>query len=63
MALLRDAPRNATVTATEPTRLLVIDRDDFLSAVTGSSLSHDATEHIVQQRERPAGDEDTGPRT
>lgn len=35
LALLRDAPRAATVTALEPCRLLRIERDDFLAAVTG----------------------------
>jgi len=57
VALLRDAPRNATVTTTAPTRLLVIDREDFLSAVTGSTLSHDEAERVVRQRESFPDDE------
>lgn len=40
VALLRDAPRNATVTATVASRLLAIGREDFLSAVTGLTLPH-----------------------
>jgi CRP-like cAMP-binding protein len=34
-ALLRDAPRAATVRAVEPLALLVVERDDFLTAITG----------------------------
>lgn len=35
IALLRHIPRTATVTAEEPTQLLVLRGDDFLAAVTG----------------------------
>lgn len=35
LALLRSAPRNATVTAVTAARLLVVDAEDFLAAVTG----------------------------
>jgi CRP-like cAMP-binding protein len=38
-ALLRDAPRAATVRAIEPLTLLVLERDDFLSALTGEAAS------------------------
>ena len=34
-ALLRDVPRTATVRSLEPVRMIVLDRDDFLAAVTG----------------------------
>jgi hypothetical protein len=37
VALLRAIPRTATVTATEPSRLLVVSADDFLAAVTGAT--------------------------
>lgn len=40
IALLHDAPRAATVTTTEPTRLAVIRRTEFLDAITRSAASH-----------------------
>jgi hypothetical protein len=39
VALLRDVPRTATVTATERSWLLAIERGDFLDAVTGHPYS------------------------
>jgi CRP-like cAMP-binding protein len=42
VALIADLPRTATVTSRVPTRLLAIDRDDFLLAVTGHEPSHAA---------------------
>lgn len=39
IALLRDVPRAATIVPTAPTRLLAIERDDFLTAVTGHPRS------------------------
>jgi hypothetical protein len=46
IALLREVPRTATVRTTEPTRLLVLERDQFLVAVTGHRRSHQLA-HIV----------------
>ena len=39
LALLRGAPRSATVTATSPATLLVVNRNDFLETVTGHPRS------------------------
>jgi MFS family permease len=50
IALLRDVPRTATVTATIPSRLYALERDDFLAAVTGHSAAHAAGEAIVDER-------------
>ena len=50
IALLRDSPRTATITAVSPTALIAIDREDFLSAVTGHPGSAEAAEGIVAAR-------------
>ncbi len=39
MALIRDEPRAATVVAVSPTRLIALERDDFLEALTGHPRS------------------------
>jgi MFS family permease len=54
IALLRDVPRTATVTAVEPLRLYALERDDFIAAVTGHAPSREAAESIVSAR-LPAG--------
>jgi MFS family permease len=54
IALLRDVPRTATVTATVPSRLYALERDDFLAAVTGHSAVRSAGEAVVQERLQPA---------
>ena len=50
IALLRDVPRTATVRTTEPTRLLVLERDQFLGAVTGHRRSHQVAHTVVDDR-------------
>jgi CRP-like cAMP-binding protein len=42
VALIADVPRTATVTSRSDTRVLAIERDDFLLAVTGHEPSHTA---------------------
>jgi MFS family permease len=50
IALLRDVPRTATVTAVTPTRLYALERADFLAAVTGHALAETAAHEIVGAR-------------
>ena len=50
IALLRDVPRTATVTAETATRLYVLERADFLAAVTGHALAEAAAHEIVGAR-------------
>lgn len=50
IALLRDVPRTATVTARTPVDLLVITRDEFLAAVTGYPESAAAAHAVAAAR-------------
>lgn len=61
IALLHDVPRTATVTANSDLRLLALDRDDFLRAVTGHEPSDDAARAFAAERiseQRFGGEED-----
>ena len=50
IALLRDVPRTASVTAEMDLRLFALERDDFLEAVVGSRPSTLAAERLVEER-------------
>ncbi|MEP6760374.1 MAG: MFS transporter [Sporichthyaceae bacterium] len=50
IALLRDVPRTATVTADEPMVLLALDRQPFLDAVTGNSEVNNRADDLISQR-------------
>ncbi len=50
MALLRNAPRNATVRAIEESRLYRLDRDEFLAAVAGHPGSSQEASDLVATR-------------
>ena len=50
IALLRDVPRTATVRTTVPTRLLALEREQFISAVTGHRRSHQQASTVVESR-------------
>ena len=50
IALLRNIPRTATVTAERPLRTLALGRDEFLTAVTGNSTSNMAANALAAQR-------------
>jgi len=50
IALLRNAPRSATVTAATPVKLQVLNRDAFLRAVTGSSRAEQYADEVADRR-------------
>lgn len=50
IALIRDLPRTATVTAKTPVVVYGLEREDFLAAVTGHSPSAQAAEDVVSAR-------------
>jgi MFS family permease len=50
IALLRDAPRMASVHAVTDCRLLAIERDEFLAAATGNEAARDAGARLVDRR-------------
>ena len=50
IALLRDVPRTGTVTAIDDSKLLALERDDFIAAVTGHVASRDAADAVIGAR-------------
>lgn len=50
IALLRDVPRTATVTAASDVVLLALDRRHFIPAVTGHGGAYDAAERVISSR-------------
>jgi CRP-like cAMP-binding protein len=50
IALLRDVPRTATITATTALHLYALERDHFLTAVTGHAETTDTAEALIASR-------------
>jgi MFS family permease len=50
IALLRDVPRTATVTASADAELYALERSDFIDAATGHAAGRTAGEQVVRER-------------
>jgi hypothetical protein len=65
IALLRDVPRTATVTALTTVALVSLEREAFLDAVTGTTHAHEAAHQVIIERlesdERRSDDDQPAP--
>lgn len=66
VALLRDIPRTATVTATGPLALVALERDSFLATLAGTDRAHHAAtqtvdDHLDADRRRSPGAHESRP--
>jgi MFS family permease len=59
VALVHDQPRNASVIAGEPSELLSIDRETFLSVVARNRAAADEALRVAHQRRADAGEGDS----
>ena len=50
IALIRDVPRTASVSAVEDVELMALERDAFLAVVAGDRLSQAAADEVVRER-------------
>lgn len=60
IALLRDTARTATVRTTEPTVLLALDQEQFITAITGHHRTRGEADDVIDTR--LTGPPDVGPR-
>ncbi len=50
IALLREAPRSATVVALADSEVYILERGEFIAAITGHSMSAEAATQIIEER-------------
>jgi len=50
IALLRDTPRIATVVALADSEVYILERGEFIAAITGHSMSAEAATQIIDDR-------------
>jgi len=50
IGLLRDVPRTATITTTDETTMLVLERADFLAALAGNDEGNRAVDDVISRR-------------